>query len=812
MLNVSSLYFLIAILREQFERLSSLVSAQQVAWGAAALAAVFALLGLILRAPKDDVRINWRDRFGRLALVLGLFAAAAAAYSHRLFLSELAGRYGDVNFVLALGAMGALCLLLLPVYLFLSKKPTADSSLNPRQKLGFFLFLLLATTALLAARRFAYTPYVEVLLGLFIAAEVINLVCWLYDPLLYLLSRLVRVRIKPVHPPTPTYLNRFAVIGCAHNEEAVIGKLIESVYKNAYPRDRYDLYVICDNCTDGTVGRVKQAGAIPMIREAPEKRGKPLALAWMFDALREKRHTGDLYDAYIILDADNVVNEGYLDAVNSKLNEGHEVIQTYLGCKNPDDTWISMAYSLSYWLSNVNYQDAHARMGLSAQLGGTGMVFRPSVLEEIGWDTDTLTEDLMMTAHYVRARRRPCAWAHDARLYDEKPLHMHASMRQRTRWMQGHIEAGIAYGIPTMLRGIVHLSWLELDAGFYLLRPLLNLIMFITFMARWGIALVFPASPLNQAFLMSPAAATLLLVFYLLMQTHSLYREGYKRSALWIPIGYVFALTWYLPILRGVIKRKERAWVSTSHTRGLSIGDVKDDTTIDEAMGRMDGLDNLHRMTLGQILVQSSTITSEQLEAALDHQRQEGGQLGEIILNMRVINKETLDMYLALQESLREKMERDGLPESLRLGDLLIDAKVITRGQLDEAIAYQSAHNCLLGEALVNIQAMSNETLETFLHIQKVLDENYLTPQRALHLISGIMRESVNNLGMLLFAGGLISRYQLDVALAYQREHGGVLGEIIVKLGFVSEEHINALLEIQKTNRNKRGQKGEQAV
>jgi len=622
----------------------------------------------------------------------------------------------------------------------------------------------------------------------------------------------VRVRVKPAHPPTPTYLNRFAVIGCAHNEEAVIGKLVESIYKNAYPRDRYDLYVICDNCTDGTAERVKQAGAIPMVRTAPDKRGKPLALEWMFDILRRKRETGEVYDAYIILDADNLVNEGYLDAVNSKLNEGHEVIQTYLGCKNPDDTWISMAYSLSYWLSNVNYQDAHARMGLSAQLGGTGMVFRPSVLDEVGWDTDTLTEDLVMTTNYVRARRRPCAWAHDARLYDEKPLTMHASMRQRTRWMQGHIEAGIAHGIPTMVRGIVHMSWLELDAGFYLLRPLLNFIMFVMFMGRWGIALLFPDSPLNQAFLMSPAAATLLLAFYLLMQIHSLYREGYKRSALWIPIGYVFALTWYLPILRGIIKRKERAWVSTEHTRGMSIAEVKDDTTVDEAIGRLDGLDNLHRMTLGQILVKSATITKEQLEAALDQQRTEGGHLGEIILNMRVISKETLDMYLALQESLKKKAENEGLPESLRLGDLLLDAKVITQTQLDEAVAYQRTHDCLLGEALVNTQAMSNDTLETFLHIQKVLDENYLTPQRALHLISGIMRESVNNLGMLLFAGGLISRYQLDVALAYQKEHGGVLGEIIVKLGFVNEEHINALLEIQKTNRATREQKGGEAV
>lgn len=818
MLNVSSLYFLITILKEQLERLSTLVSARDVAFIAAASAVACTLLSLVTHPPYDNVRVNWRDRFAVLALVFGSLAAAATAYAERFFLAEqaavLAIRYGgsaqDAGFVLGLSALGAACTLMLPLYLFSSQTPTADSTLNRRQKLGFCLILLLMAAALLFARQYAYAPYVHGLLTLFTVAEVINLVCWLYDPILYLLSRLVRVRAKPVYPATPSYLNRFAVIGCAHNEEAVIGQLIHSIHANAYPRDRYDLYVICDNCTDATAERTRQAGAIPMVRNDPDKRGKPQALAWMFDLLRQKQRTGDVYDAYIILDADNLVNEGYLDAVNNKLNEGHEVIQTYLGCKNPDDTWVSMAYALSYWLSNINYQDAHARMGLSAQLGGTGMVFRPSALEEVGWETDTLTEDLVMTSNYVRARRCPCAWAHDARLYDEKPLHVHASMRQRTRWMQGHMEAGIAQGIPLMVRGLVHMSWLELDMGFYLLRPLMNIIMFMIFVARWGIALLFPASPLNRGFIMTPAAATLLLSFYLLMQTHSLYREGYKRSVLWLPIGYVFSLTWYLPILRGIIKRKERDWVSTSHTRSLSIDEVKDDLTIDEVMGR---LDDLHRMTLGQILVQSSTITSEQLEAALSVQRNEGGKLGDIILNMSVISKETLDMYLALQESLREKVENEGnLTEALRLGDLLIDAKVITHKQLNQAIAYQRANDCLLGEALVNIQAMSPDTLDTFLNIQRVLDENYLTPQRALHLISGIMRESVNNLGMLLFAGGLISRYQLDVALAYQKEHGGVLGEIIVKLGFVSEEHIHTLLEIQKTNRAKTEQKEVRAV
>ncbi len=814
MLNVSSFYFLVAIVKDFLAGAASVLTPQQWVWGAAGGAALFALLRIVLPPPRDDTRIDWPKRCQGLALACLTLLAGVLLYQHWGFLQEqltqLAIRMGgsgrDVGISMLLGACGLVGLALFVVYLLSSRKPNDDSTLNQRQKSGFALLLLLCAAVLLAVRWFAYDQYADAMLTLFIAAEVVNLVFWFYDPLIYLASRLMRVHVRPSCPPTPGYLNRIAVIGCAHNEEAVIGKLIESIYKCAYPRNRYDVYVVCDNCTDGTAAAVLRAGGIPMVREDAEKRGKGYALSWIFAQLQEMRATTGLYDAYVILDADNVVNESFLESICNELNEGYDVLQAYLGCKNPGDTWISKAYSLGYWLSNVNYQDAHSRLGLSAQLGGTGMVFRPSMLDEVGWEPESLTEDLMMTTRYVRIRRQPCRWAHGARLYDEKPLSLRASIKQRTRWMQGHMDTALRYGLPTLLRGIVHMSWIEIDMAFYLLRPLLNFGMFWTFLLRWAIAIFSPSSPLNHAFLMTPAAATLLLVFYLLMQVHTLSREGYLRSVLWIPISYIYALTWYVPILRGLIKRNERCWVSTVHTRDLSIHEIKDDNALAEAIGRLSGIDNLHRMTLGQILLKSSTITSDQLYAALERQRREGGQLGEIIVNMQVVSKETLDTYLLLQQTLRDRVrdeerEEERPPERLRLGELLVDAGIITQAQLEGAMAHQRAVNCLLGESLVSTRAMSPEMLTTFLNIQRVLDEHYLTPQRALHLINGIMRERVSNLGMLLFAGGLISQYQLDVALAYQREHGGVIGEIIVELGFVSQEHINALLKIQESSR-----------
>ena len=49
---------------------------------------------------------------------------------------------------------------------------------------------------------------------------------------------------------TPT--KKFAMIVAAHNEEVVIGKLIESMQKLNYPKELYDVFIIADNCTDKT--------------------------------------------------------------------------------------------------------------------------------------------------------------------------------------------------------------------------------------------------------------------------------------------------------------------------------------------------------------------------------------------------------------------------------------------------------------------------------------------------------------------------------------------------------------------------------
>ena len=57
-------------------------------------------------------------------------------------------------------------------------------------------------------------------------------------------------------------LHRYAAIIAARNEEGVIGDLIQTLKRQDYPEELLDIFVIADNCTDGTADVSRKAGAI----------------------------------------------------------------------------------------------------------------------------------------------------------------------------------------------------------------------------------------------------------------------------------------------------------------------------------------------------------------------------------------------------------------------------------------------------------------------------------------------------------------------------------------------------------------------
>lgn len=93
-------------------------------------------------------------------------------------------------------------------------------------------------------------------------------VFWLYQLLISICS-FVKLKDKPM---IKNKNHKFMAIIPAHNEETVIGNLIESLKKQDYPKELLDIYVIADNCTDKTAEIAKANGAISYVRNSKERK------------------------------------------------------------------------------------------------------------------------------------------------------------------------------------------------------------------------------------------------------------------------------------------------------------------------------------------------------------------------------------------------------------------------------------------------------------------------------------------------------------------------------------------------------------
>src|SRR5437763_9653584 len=86
-------------------------------------------------------------------------------------------------------------------------------------------------------------------------------------------------------PLEPMQFN-FAILIPAHNEEVLLGPLLESLYQLAYPKDRYSVYVVSDNCTDSTASVARSTGWVHVYERFHNvKRSKGYALEWLLHKL-----------------------------------------------------------------------------------------------------------------------------------------------------------------------------------------------------------------------------------------------------------------------------------------------------------------------------------------------------------------------------------------------------------------------------------------------------------------------------------------------------------------------------------------------
>ena len=393
---------------------------------------------------------------------------------------------------------------------------------------------------------------------------------WLYQLLVSLCS-LVKIKDKPLKVKKD---HRFMAIIPAHNEEAVVGNLIESLKKQNYNKDLYDIYVIADNCTDNTAKVAKEAGAIVYKRFDETKKTKGYALNWF---LQQKIEENAPYDAFFVFDADNIVHPDFIKNMNKKLCQGEDVVQGYRDIKNPTDSWITAGYAIFYWTMHRFYHLARYNIGLSPLLNGTGFMVKFDVVKPNGWETQTLTEDIEFSLKQI-IQGRKLGWATDAIVYDEQPTSFKQSWSQRSRWTVGHMQCLKTYTGQLYKAVKEHKTLMNFDGLLYIAGTtpilvvtfgliLINCIMYVSkAMTTW----LFIVNILNYLI------PTLLFPIFTALFVMVLEKKPIKPMIKGLLCYPAFMGTWVIINLKCLFKR-ETTWEKIEHVRDIKIAEVKEE-------------------------------------------------------------------------------------------------------------------------------------------------------------------------------------------------------------------------------------------
>ncbi|MDR7193727.1 glycosyltransferase family 2 protein [Luteimonas terrae] len=331
----------------------------------------------------------------------------------------------------------------------------------------------------------------------------------LLGSLYLLLLTLLSGQPRP-QPPSRRHL-RFDIVVPAHDEAGGIARTIASLQAIDWPRDRFRILVVADNCTDATATIARDAGAQVLERHDARLRGKGHALAFAFAASRRD----GLADAVAVVDADTGVSPNLLEAFATRLEQGARAVQAHYGVRNPLASWRTRLMTIAKGAFHIVRSRGRERMGLSCGLRGNGWCVTHGLLHQVPYRAYSLTEDLEYSIHLGLAGVR-VHYADEAHADGDMEAGGATAAPQRQRWEQGRFALTRQHALPLLYAGLRRPSSLCLDLALDLLVPPLSSLA-LSAVALLALAAAAAAwQPALGFWLMWPAVSLLAIALYVL--------------------------------------------------------------------------------------------------------------------------------------------------------------------------------------------------------------------------------------------------------------------------------------------------------
>lgn len=358
---------------------------------------------------------------------------------------------------------------------------------------------------------------------------------------------------------------KFAILIPARNEEQVIGNLLESLEKLHYPKDRYEVHVLINGCTDTTEQIVLSHHCSVIKMGKASSKGEVLKNA--FTRLKSRTDI----DAFVVFDSDNLVNANFLDYVNNAISSGYDIVQGRREGKNIHDNVISSIYELFYMMQNVFYNHTRMCVHSSAIINGTGWAITRNWINEHGLDVRTITEDLEVSA-IAALLDTPIGYCHNAITYDEFPNSLSRQFHQLQRWIYGQVECMRLFEWKLLKKGLHSAS--ARDQFLLFLTPVLVLVALIVLCVG---VILYPES-LAMLWLKKHVWTLLLCVYIMIVivACMEIFKMKVRFSSMLAGIVcYPFFFLLWIPFAVVSLFRRHCTWSTIRHDRSIRIEDLK---------------------------------------------------------------------------------------------------------------------------------------------------------------------------------------------------------------------------------------------
>lgn len=247
---------------------------------------------------------------------------------------------------------------------------------------------------------------------------------------------------------------------------------------------------------------------------------------------------------------------------------------------------------------------------------------------------------------------------------------------------------------------------------------------------------------------------------------------------------------------------------------------------------------------LGELLVEFGLITDDLLEQALSEAKEYGIPLGRVLVMSGWLTQKQINWSIQLQSLLRDEsishaialqaadlitgsnmsleaaLETTGCEKALtsrntRLGDLLVDAEIISSEDLEEATFRSQYLGLPLGRTLFLAGLVSSTILDTAVNAQRFVREGKLERTDAVHAIRrSFIRQELDpdsmrtgshiysstqriKLGELLSLAGILSESQIDYAVELGLVNNLPVGKVLADLGLITDKTLEEALLLQ---------------